>query len=77
MPSGKSRVYRVAQLRTDSIPCRESAGTGAVFLKVVPVTGAAFAGRHGPVDVCPSFPTHYWYEVGMLIVSEADRGNRE
>ena len=39
--SGQSRVYRVTQLRTDGIHCRESAGTGPVVLKIVPVTGAA------------------------------------
>ena len=42
-PLGQSRVYRVTQLRTDGVICRESAGTGPVVLKVVPVTGAAFA----------------------------------
>ena len=31
-----SRVYRVTQLRTDGVHCRESAGTGPVNLKVVP-----------------------------------------
>ena len=35
-PSGQSRVYRVAQLRTDGVHYRESAGTGPVNLKVVP-----------------------------------------
>ena len=35
-PSGQSRVYRVTQLRTDGVHCRESAGTGPVNLKVVP-----------------------------------------
>ena len=43
-PSGQSRVYRVAQLRTDDVHSRESAGTGPVVLKVVPVTGAAYSG---------------------------------
>ena len=42
-PSGQSRVYRVTQLRADGVHCRESAGTGPVVLKVVAVTGAAFA----------------------------------
>ena len=42
-PSGQSRVYRVTQLCTDGVHCRESASTGAVVLKVVPATGAAFA----------------------------------
>ena len=35
-PSGKSRVYRVTQLRTDGVHCRESVGTGPVYLKIVP-----------------------------------------
>ena len=35
-PSGQFRVYRVMQLLTDGVPCRESAGTGTVNLKVVP-----------------------------------------
>ena len=56
-PSGQSRVYRVTQLRTDSVHCRESAGTGPVNLKVVPVTGAALAGHRGPLHVRLSFPT--------------------
>ena len=60
MPSGPSRVYRVITqllLRTDDVHCRESAGTGPVVLKVVPGTGAVFAGHHGPIDVRLSFPT--------------------
>ena len=40
-PSGQFRVYRVTQWRTSGVHCRESAGTGPVVLKVVPVTGAA------------------------------------
>ena len=35
-PSGQSRVYRVTQLRTDGVHCRESTGTGPVGLKVGP-----------------------------------------
>ena len=35
-PSGQSRVYRVTQLRTDGVHCRESASIGPVNLKVVP-----------------------------------------
>ena len=35
-PSDQSRVYRVTQLRTDGVHCRESAGTGLIKLKVVP-----------------------------------------
>ena len=33
-PSDQSRVYRVTQLRTDGVHCREFAGTGPVNLKV-------------------------------------------
>ena len=55
-PSGQSRVYRVTQLRTDGVHCRESAGTGPVVLKVVLVTGAAFAGHRGPINVRLPFP---------------------
>ena len=35
-PSGHPRVYRVTQLRTDGVHCREFAGTGPVNLTVVP-----------------------------------------
>ena len=42
--SGQSRICRVTQLRTDGVHCRQSAGTGPVVLKAVPVTGAAFSG---------------------------------
>ena len=35
-PSGQSRVYRVIQLPTDDVHCRESPGTGAENVKVVP-----------------------------------------
>ena len=68
-PSGQSRVYRVAQLRTDGVQCREFAGTGPVVLKVVPVTGAAILQvvTMGQL-MCPLFShTHNWYEVGILI----------
>ena len=34
-PSGQSRVYRVKQLRTDGVHCRESAGTRPVVVVVV------------------------------------------
>ena len=40
-PSGQSRVNRVTQVRTDGVHCRESAGTGPLAVKVLPVTGAA------------------------------------
>ena len=55
-PSGQSRVYGVTQLRTDGVHCRESAGTGRVNLKVVPVTGAVFASPWTNL-YAPLFPT--------------------
>ena len=58
-PSGQSRVYRVTQLRTNGVHCRESAGTGPVNLKVVP--NECYLGRS-------LSHTYYWYEVGMLKV---------
>ena len=36
-------------MRTDGVHCQEYAGTGPVNLKVVLVTGAAFAGHHVPI----------------------------
>ena len=56
-PSGQSRVYRVTQVRTDGVHCRESAGTRPVVLKVVLATGAAVAGHHGRIALRLSFPT--------------------
>ena len=52
MPSGRSRVNRVPQMRTDGVHCRESAGTGPVVFKVVQVTSLSH--------------TRCRYEVGML-----------
>ena len=43
-PSDQSRVYQVTQWRTDGVHCRESAGTGPLVLKIVPIKGAAFSG---------------------------------
>ena len=55
--SGQSRVYRVTQLRTDSVHCRESAGTGPVNLKVVP-NEECFLGRSPWTNLyAPLFPT--------------------
>ena len=56
--SGHSRVYRVTQLRTNGVHCRESAGTGPVVLKVVLVTGASFSGITMDIDqsMCGSLP---------------------
>ena len=36
MPSGQSRVYRVTQLRTDGVHCRESSGTIAYRWRSLP-----------------------------------------
>ena len=62
-PSGQSRVYRVMQLRTDGVRCRESAGTG-------PVKPHGSSKRVLPWQVtmdlliCASLShTHYCYEV--------------
>ena len=69
-PSGQSRVYRVTQLRTDCVHCRESVGTGPVVLKVVRVTGAAFASPRTKYYCAPLFShTHYWYTVCMFKLS--------
>ena len=61
--SSQSRVYRVTQLRTGGVHCREYAGTMPVNVKVVLVTGAAVAGHLRPVNVRLSCPTTI---VGML-----------
>ena len=68
-PSSQSRVYRVTQLRTDCVHCRESAGTGPVNLKVV--SSKRVLPWQVTMDqlICASLSrTHYWYEVGMLKV---------
>ena len=71
-PSGQSRVYRVTELRTDGVHCRQSVDTGAVVvLRVVPVAGAASASPWTN-ECAPLFShTHYWYEVGRSKLSEA------
>ena len=55
-PSGQSRDYRVTQLRTDGVHCRESAGTGSVKLKVVPNGCCLDRSRHGLINMGLSFP---------------------
>ena len=67
-PSGQSRVYRVTQLRTDGVHCREPAGTGPVNLKVVP--NECCFGRSVTMNhlICASLShTHYWYGVGIML----------
>ena len=51
-------------MRTDGVHCRESAGTGPVNLKVVPVTGAAFAGHHGKRLSFPT-PTVAFFKISV------------
>ena len=60
-PSGQSRVYRVTQLRTDGVHCRESAGTGPVNLPPWQVI-------MDQLIYASLSHTHFWYEVGMLKV---------
>ena len=57
--SGQSRVYRVTHLRTDGVPCRESAGTRPVNYKEVP--NECLLGRSPWTNQCtrPLFPTIY------------------
>ena len=57
-PSGRSRVNRVTQLRTEGVPCRESTSTGPVTLEVVPVTGATFLGFTLDQCLCTSLFPH-------------------
>ena len=64
-PSGQSRVYRVTQLRTDGVHCRESAGTGPVNLKVVP--NECCLGRP-PCVLCCVFPSHSFWTSSSLDV---------
>ena len=78
-PSGQSRYHQVTQLRTDDVHCGESAGTGPVVLKVVPVTGAIFSGFIMDQLICTSLCPHQlnnWYKVGMYD-TESIEGSRE
>ena len=67
-PSGQSRVYRVTQLRTDGVQCRESAGTGSVVLKIVPSECCLGQVTMEQLIYASLSHTHYWHEVGMLKV---------
>ena len=64
-------------MRTDGVHRREFAETGPVTLKVVPVTGAAFTGHHGPNIVRLSFATPTlgmkWVYIYMLKVCDGLR----
>ena len=57
-PLGQCRLYRVTRLRTDGVHCRESAGTGPVVLKVVPVSGAVILQVTMDQLLCASFFSH-------------------
>ena len=52
-------------MHTDGFHCRESAGTGLVVLKVVPVTDTAFSGiTMEQFSYAFFFYTHYhWYNI--------------
>ena len=52
-PSGQSRVYRVTQLRTDDVHCRESAGTGPENFKVV-LNGCCLGRSQWPLFPIPT-----------------------
>ena len=68
---GSVPSYRVTQLRTDGVHCRESTGAGPVNLKVVPNEYCLAWQVTMDQLICSSLPhTHYWYEVGMLKVPE-------
>ena len=65
-PSGQSRVYRVTQLRTDGVHCRESASTGPINLKVVP--NECCLGR-SPWNMCVCvFSSHSFWTSSSLDV---------
>ena len=57
-PSGQSRVYRVMQLRTNDVHCRQSTGTGPINLKVVVPNECCLgrSGHHGLINIRLSFP---------------------
>ena len=57
-PFGQCRLYRVAQLRTNDVHCRESAGTEAIVLKVVPITSSAILQVTMDQLICASLFPH-------------------
>ena len=76
-PSGQSRVYRVTQLRTDGVHCRESAGTGPVNLKVVP-NGCCLGRSPWTNQYSPLFPTpNIGMKQGMLKVPACTHTHRQ
>ena len=72
-PLGQSRAFQVTQLRTDGVHCRESAGTGPVVLKIVPVTGAAFLQINVDQLTCASLSPHpILVRSGYVVRRQAD-----
>ena len=55
-PSGQSRDYRVTQLRTNGVHCRECPGTGPVNLKEVP-NGCCLGRSSWTNEYASIFPT--------------------
>ena len=71
-PSGYSRFYRVTQLRTDGVPCRESAGAGQAKPQGSSSKRCCLCISMDQL-ICTSLShTHYWYEVGILKVPFLD-----
>ena len=60
--------FRVTQLRTNGVHCRESAGTGPVNLKGSSERELPWQVTMDQLIFASFSHTHYWYEVGMLKV---------
>ena len=56
------RVYRVTQMLTDGVHCREPVGHGAST-----VTGAVLAGHPGPTNARLSFPTPTLFIISIIM----------
>ena len=58
-PLGQCRIYRVTQMHTNGVHCRESAGTGPLVSPQGSSSNGCchFAGHHGPINMRLSFPT--------------------
>ena len=71
-PSGQFRVDRATLLHTNDVHCRESAATGSVVLKVVPVTGALPLYVSRWTNSCAPLFSHayYWYEKWACVIHE-------
>ena len=67
-PSGQSRIYRVTQLRTDGVHCRESAGTGPAKPQGSSERVLPWQGIMDQIIFASLSHTRYWYQVGMLKV---------